>query len=262
MPLTLYQVDAFADRLFTGNPAAVIKLDAFLTVDLMQSIAMENNLSETAYVVPRGTPGQYDLRWFTPKVEIEFCGHATIATAHILFTEYQLTPPYDFHTQIGLLSVDVVNGKYAMRAPIVPFKETEITPRIKAAFPVPLSGAFLVEKYLFVVFKNAADIANFIPNMTLIAPLSDRGVGITATDVEGYDCISRYFVPELGVDEDPVTGSAHARLGPYWSKKLNKTSLKARQASQRGGDLWLEVSNDHITVSGYALTYMRGEVEI
>ena len=258
MARTFYQIDAFSDTLFKGNPAAVMKLEAFLPDALMQAIAGENNLSETAYVVPSGD--HFKLRWFTPTVEIDFCGHATVATAHVLAAEYGLTPPFDFDTKVGHLSVDIIDGRYVLDAPISKAVLTEITPAIREAFPVPLEAAFTAGNNLYLVFENAGDIAAIEPDMSKVIPLSNHGVGITAKGSGEYDCVSRFFVPAEGIDEDPVTGSAHAAIGPYWAERLSKTKLTAYQASKRGGILWLDIGKKRLTISGHAVTYMKGEI--
>ena len=255
MSLIFYQVDAFTDVLFKGNPAAVMKLDSFLPDDLMQTIAGENNLSETAYVVPSGD--HFKLRWFTPTVEIDFCGHATVATAHVLATEYGLTPPFVFDTKIGRLSVAIIDGRYVLDAPISKAVPTEITQGMREAFPVPLEAAFTAGNNLYLVFENEADVRNIKPDMSKIIPLSNHGVGITAKGSGEFDCVSRFFVPAEGIDEDPVTGSAHAAIGPYWATRLGMTELKAYQASDRGGILWLNIGEDRLTISGHAVTYMK-----
>jgi PhzF family phenazine biosynthesis protein len=258
MTYTFYQVDAFTDTLFKGNPAAVMKLEAFFPEARMQSIALENNLSETAFVVPAGD--HYKLRWFTPTVEIDFCGHATIATAHVLAREYDLTPPFVFDTKIGRLSVDIVDGKYVLDAPISKAVPTEITDAMRAAFPVEIETAFIAGNNLFLVFGDATDITSIKPDMAKVIPLSNHGVGITAQGAGEYDCVSRFFVPAEGIDEDPVTGSAHAGIAPYWGERLNKRRLKAYQASARGGVLWLDIGEERLTISGHAITYMKAEI--
>ena len=257
MPHTLYQVDAFADALFGGNPAAVMKLDDFLSDEMMQAIAGENNLSETAYVVPVGH--HFKLRWFTPTVEIDFCGHATIATAHVLAAEYGLTPPFTFETKIGRLSVDIIDGRYVLDAPVSKAAATVITEAMRGAFPVAIEAAFTAGHNLYVVFENEADIKTINPDMSKIIPLSNHGVGITAQSSGDYDCVSRFFVPAEGIDEDPVTGSAHAAIGPYWAARLGKRKLMAYQASKRGGILWLDIGEERLTISGHAVTYMKAE---
>lgn len=258
MTLTFYQVDAFTDKLFKGNPAAVMKLDEFLSDALMQSIAAENNLSETAYVVPSGE--HFKLRWFTPTVEIDFCGHATVATAHVLASEYGLTPPFDFETKVGRLSGDIKGGKYVLDAPVSKAVPTDITSAMTEAFPVPLEAAFTAGNNLYLVFENAGDVKTIKPDMSKIIPLSNHGVGITAKGDGEFDCVSRFFVPAEGIDEDPVTGSAHAAIGPYWAARLGQAKLKAYQASKRGGVLWLDIGENRLTISGHAVTYMKAEI--
>ncbi len=258
MSLQFFQVDAFTDTLFKGNPAAVMKLDEFLTDELMQTIAMENNLSETAYVV--ADDDHFKLRWFTPTVEIDFCGHATVATAHILATEYDLAPPFAFDTKVGRLSVDVVDGKYVLDAPIAQAVPVEITKAMRQAFPVEIEQAFKAGNNLYLVFESADDVKRLQPDMSKIIPLSNHGVGITAKGADDVDCVSRFFVPAEGIDEDPVTGSAHAAIGPYWAARLGKTKLKAYQASARGGLLWLEVGEDRLSIAGHAVTFMKAEI--
>lgn len=260
MTHTFYQVDAFTDVLFKGNPAAVMKLEAFLPDDLMQIIAGENNLSETAYVVPSGD--YFKLRWFTPTVEIDFCGHATVATAHVLAAEYGLTPPFIFETKVGRLSVDIKEGRYVLDAPVSRAVPIDITEAMQEAFPVALESAFSAGNNTYLVFESESDVRDIKPDMSKIIPLSNHGVGITAHGGGEFDCVSRFFVPAEGIDEDPVTGSAHAAIGPYWAARLGKTDLKAYQASQRGGILWLGIGEDRLTISGHAMTYMSAEMRM
>ena len=259
MKLKMYQVDAFASQVFQGNPAAVLILDAFLDDDLMQSIAAENNLSETAFCVAR-PDGEFDLRWFTPSTEIEFCGHATIATAHILKAELGLTPPFKFHTQIGALSVRANADDYILNAPILPARSIDITEPMKAAFPMPLRAAFTAGPNLYVVARDATRIEPFKPDFSKILPLSGHGVGLTAKGGGPYDFVSRLFFPAEGIDEDPVTGSAHAALASYWGGVLGKRAMLARQLSARGGDLKLRLSSDRVDIAGPAVTFMRGQI--
>lgn len=256
-----FQVDAFASAPFTGNPAAVMKLDAFFSDGLMQKIAQENNLSETAYVVPRAD-GSFDLRWFTPTVEIAFCGHATLAAAHVLAAEYDLRPPFTFHAKIGELNVTISGGKYILDAPIAPAVSVPITPAMKQAFPIALEAAFTAGDNLYVVAESAAQVRAIMPDMSAIVPLSDHGVGLTARGDGNYDCVSRFFVPAEGIDEDPVTGSAHAAIGPYWAARLGKTNLRAYQASARGGELGLRIGSTRLDISGNVITVIRGEIEL
>lgn len=259
--LTLYQVDAFASSVFEGNPAAVIVLDSFPDDRVMQAIGAENNLAETAFCVPRAD-GDYDLRWFTPTVEIDFCGHATIATAHVLKAELGLSDPFIFHAKIGRLTVQMDGGDYVLDAPIAKAKPTPITEAMRLAFPMPLRDAFWAGPNLYVVAENASDIVNFKPDFGAIIPLSDHGVGLTAAGGGAYDFTSRFFVPAEGIDEDSVTGSAHAALGAFWAERLGKTQMLARQASPRGGDLRLTLKGDRIDIAGPAVTYLRGTISI
>jgi len=259
--LTLYQVDAFASRVFEGNPAAVIVVDAFLDDTVMQSIGAENNLAETAFCVPRAD-GEYDLRWFTPTVEIDFCGHATIATAHVLKTEQGFAEPFIFHTQVGRLSVRMEGRDYILDAPVAEAKELPLSDAMRRAFPMPLSGAFEAGSNLYVVAENASEIVDFEPDFAAIIPLSDHGVGLTAAGNGAYDFTSRFFVPAEGIDEDAVTGSAHAALGPYWGDLLDKTNLFARQASPRGGNLKISLKGARVDIAGPAFTYLRGTISM
>ena len=278
-PFTLqvmFQVDAFASDLFTGNPAAVIKRDDWLPRHIMQKIAQENNLSETVFVVARSTESDnhgtgFDLRWFTPTVEIDFCGHATIAAAHILATEYGLRPPFTFRTKIGGLSVAVTDGLYILDAPIADAMPVKVIPAMQKAFDGHVQNAFTAGHNLYLVMNDPHYIARCQPDMSDIIPLSDHGVGITAkapnddSALSEYDCVSRFFVPAEGIDEDPVTGSAHAAIGPYWMDELSTNELRAYQASARGGVLKLSREDDsdsRIKIAGQAVTYLRGEIVI
>jgi len=274
----IYQIDAFTDALFGGNPAAVVPLKTFLPDRLMQIIAAENNLSETAFVAPR-KDGSFDLRWFTPTAEIEFCGHATIATAHTLIAELGHAAPLIFHTQIGALSVTHSGAGYTLRAPNYPMKPLPITDALRAAFGPDLRAAYMARNNIYLELKDAVSVHSFAPNMQLIGnlltdiasgsgrtPQDQANMGATimaAGDDEQfarYDFVSRHFAPMHGVDEDPVTGSAHAALAPFYADKFGKTKLTACQCSARSGDLWLEVLDDAVLITGKAVTYMRGDI--
>lgn len=263
-PLIQYQIDAFSSRPFGGNPAAVILTPAMLDAVLMQSLAAENNLSETAFLTPRETPGHYNLRWFTPATEIEFCGHATLASAHALFEDFKAQAQdsrFHFHTQIGALSVSRDGADYVLRAPVSHAVTVPVTPAIRAAFPVAIEAAFTAGDNLYVVFETAADIETLTPDFAAVARLSNHGVGVTsAGDRAPHDCVSRFFVPAQGIDEDPVTGSAHAAIGPYWAQRLGKRNLTAYQASKRGGTLRLSIGDDSIDIAGPAVTVMKSEI--
>lgn len=262
-PLKMYQVDAFTEILFSGNPAAVFKLSHFLPDELMQSIALENNLSETAFVVPRDDREHYDLRWFTPTHEIDFCGHATIATAHTLMCEYGRRAPFHFHTKIGELVVSESQGWYHMEAPVTKLAPTMITHDMRTAFPgAIIKDAFFGGDNLYLVLEKPEQVRNAMADMNSIRPLSDEGVVITARCGEDYDFISRYFAPLFGIDEDPVTGSTHAALGPYWSQQLGRSDLYAYQASKRGGELRLAMGETRLIISGQAITFLQADIRL
>lgn len=257
----IYQADAFTDTLFRGNPAAVVPCKAFPPAKIMQAIAMENNLSETAFVVQRGE--SWDIRWFTPVVEIEFCGHATVASAHILRTELGAKFPLHLNAPIGALIVTHDESGYHLDAPAYRPRKIEITEAIQSAFPIEVEAAFAARDNIYIVTPNAQTVREFNPNFRKIAALGDHGVGLTAPGGhDGYDFTSRMFFPAIDLDEDPVTGSAHCALGPYWSGRLGKTQLTAHQASMRGGHLILNVSDARVVLTGQAVTYLRGEIAV
>ncbi len=260
MTYILYQVDAFSNKLFGGNPAGVMVLDSFFSTKTMQKIAKENNLSETAFVVKRGNI--FDLRWFTPSVEVDFCGHATISTAHILYNEYGLKPPYVFNSKIGKLSVSILKDRYVLNAPIPKIRPLKKIKNFGDVFNSDPIDSFKAGKDIYFVFDNCDEVINYKLNISKISNLSKHGVGITARYSDGYDFISRFFAPNEGIAEDPVTGSAHAALGSYWSKAIGVSKLKAYQASDRGGVIWLEVFDNRINIIGHAITYMRAEIKI
>jgi len=212
--------------------------------------------------VPREQPGHYDLRWLTPLVEIDFCGHATVATAHVLAQEIGEKPPFNFHAIVGELIVSTEDGLYVLDAPIYPHKEIDLSEPMREAFSVPLETAFLAADILYIVFKSADDVRTINPDMNLVKTLSDHGVGITAKGYGEFDCVSRLFFPAIDLNEDPVTGSAHAAIGPYWAKRLGKNKLTAYQASKRGGILYLDIGEGRLTIFGHAITYMRGDFNI
>jgi len=260
MTYIFYQVDAFADKLFEGNPAGVMFVDTFFSTKMMQKIAEENNLSETAFVVRRGNT--FDLRWFTPKVEIDFCGHATIATAHVLHKEYGLDPPFIFNSKIGEIRVTIRKGLYVLSAPIPKIKPLVKPENLEGVFKSLPIDSFKAGKDIYFVFDTFKEIINYKLDITKISNLSKNGVGITARYSDEFDIISRFFVPNEGIAEDPVTGSAHAALGVYWSRAIGKNKLKAYQASERGGVIWLEVTDNRINIIGNAITYMKAEIRI
>jgi PhzF family phenazine biosynthesis protein len=264
MSVPIYQVDAFTSEAFRGNPAAVCLLDAQREDAWMQNVAMEMNLSETAFLLPR-SPNRYDLRWMTPEIEVDLCGHATLASAHVLFNirHADSRKPITFFTRSGLLSASRDEQGIELNFPA--------TPPIDVAEP-PLEIADALNKRILYVGRNSFDylvevtsehnVHKLRPNLNLLRKLEVRGIVVTAKADAGkpYDFISRAFYPRAGVAEDPVTGSAHCMLGPYWAPKIGRTSLVGYQASKRGGFVRLEVEADRVRLYGDAVTISKGEL--
>ena len=257
----LYQVDAFAERAFEGNPAAVCPLDAWLPDDVMRSIAAENNLSETAFFVRRAD-GDFDLRWFTPEVEVDLCGHATLASAFVLFERLakDLTK-VRFWTKSGALEVVRDGARLAMDLPSRPPRACETPKTLGEA----LGGApmeVLRARDLTCIYECAEDVRALRPDMGKIAALDGEFAVIVTAPGTGRDAdvdfVSRFFAPAKGVDEDPVTGSAHCTLVPLWSARLDKTHLRARQVSQRGGELGCTLIGDRVRLAGHAVLVLEG----
>ena len=259
MEIPLYQVDAFTSRVFGGNPAAVCPLDRFLPDAVMQSIGNENNLSETAFLVPNGD--RYRLRWFTPENEIDLCGHATLASAFVVFTH--LRPDLQqvsFDTKSGELIVKRgVGGLISMDFPSRPPEPGASDSRLRQALGGK-AGPILVSRDYLVVYESEEEVRALKPDMNALAQM-DRMVIVTAPGRE-VDFVSRFFAPSAGVPEDPVTGSAHCTLIPYWAGRLGKTQLHALQVSRRGGELWCELQRDRVTMAGYAVEFMRGAINL
>jgi PhzF family phenazine biosynthesis protein len=260
MRLPIYQVDAFTDRIFAGNPAAVVPLEEWLSDATLQAIAAENNLAETAFFLPRGDA--YALRWFTPTVEVDLCGHATLASAYVIF---RFIEPgrrrVAFETrQAGTLIVTRQGDELAMDFPAWPPKPAEASPGLVAALGKNPTEV-LASRDWFAVYEREADIAAIKPDFAALRRL-DRAVIITAPGSGGVDFVSRFFAPWAGIDEDPVTGSAHCQLIPYWAKQLGKTRLAARQVSARGGALTCALEGDRVTIAGQARLYLEGTIII
>ena len=259
MKITLYQIDAFASGVFAGNPAAVCPLDQWLEDDLMQAIAMENNLSETAFFVPSGRG--YHIRWFTPASEVDLCGHATLASAYVLFT--YLDPSMTkvaFHSRSGLLTVSKQGDLLSMDFPSQPPVPCQAPAELIEALGKKPSEVLRSQDY-FVLFPGEEDLRTLDPDMLLLKKVDLRGVTVTARGKD-VDFVSRFFAPKYGVNEDPVTGSAHCALVPYWAAKLGKKELHARQISKRGGELFCKDEGDRIIISGRAAAYMQGVITV
>ncbi|WP_105102174.1 PhzF family phenazine biosynthesis protein [Microbulbifer pacificus] len=265
MQLPIYQADAFTSELFKGNPAAYVPLSHWLDDQLMQQIAAENNLAETAFTVP--ADNGFELRWFSPTEEVPLCGHATLVTAHLLWTELGFTDDtIHFYTRSGELMVRRANGLLALDFPAQKNSEiplAESYAQALGATPVRALEITGSNQQLLLEFTSADTVAGLAPDMRAVKNLPYKGVICTAPG-DGFDCdfVSRFFAPAIGIDEDPVTGSAHTRLVPFWAQKLGKTILKAKQVSPRGGELECELNGDRVIMRGRAVTYLKGQINL
>ncbi len=260
MKLPMYQVDAFTDNLFSGNPAAVCPLEKWLTDDEMQNIAKENNLSETAFFV-KVNSGNFHLRWFTPEFEIDLCGHATLASAHVLF--HHMKFPHEeivFKTQSGLLKVKREGEFLKMDFPSWMPKQIEAPKELILGLGADPVDAWK-SRDMMAVFENEEAITNLTPDFHILSMLDVVGV-IATSKGNKVDFVSRFFAPRAGVNEDPVTGSAHSTLVPYWSEKLGKTAFHAQQLSERGGNLYCELKDGRVFIKGKAVTFMEGLITL
>ncbi len=261
--IPLYQIDAFADRPFTGNPAAVCPLEGWLPDDVLQSIAEENNLAQTAFYVPRALRNAepaFDLRWFTPTAEVDICGHATLASAHSILGEGDANS-VAFYTRSGVLRVMREGERLALDFPARPPAPGSIDIAAVEAALGARPDLLLMSRDVFAVFGETPRVAGLRPDTAKVAALPGFGVIATAP---GADCdfVSRFFAPKVGVPEDPVTGSAHCSLIPYWAERLGKADLFARQISKRGGQLWCRHRGERVTIAGTCAPYLAGWIEI
>lgn len=260
MKLHVYQVDAFAKEVFKGNPAAICPLEDWIEAELMQQIALENNLSETAFFVKKDDV--YEIRWFTPTFEIDLCGHATLASAFVIFeclkTEENLVK---FHShKSGELTVEKQDDVLILDFPSRP----PVASEVPAGLVEAIGGQpkeILKSRDYFLVYETEQEIADLKPDFSAILKIPTHAVIVTAKG-DSCDFVSRFFAPEVGVFEDPVTGSAHCNLIPYWAEKLGKTELLARQISARGGELFCELKGDRVKIGGHATLYLKGEIYI
>ena len=259
MELDIYQIDAFAQNSFEGNPAAVCPLESWLDDDLMQNIALENNLSETAFFVKEGDI--FHIRWFTPTVEVDMCGHATLASAYVLFNNLSFKDKeIVFTSKSGILKVTKNGELLEMDFPAQDIKECEVPLPLMVAFDAVPCECYEAMDYI-VVFDDEKDIQNAKPDLSKLKELPLRGVIITAKS-QKYDFVSRFFAPNAGVDEDPVTGSSFTQLVPYWAKVLKNKSFHAKQISHRGGEVFCELDRDRVKISGYCVLYLQGNINI
>ena len=260
MKLPLFQVDAFASGLFKGNPAAVVPLTEWLTDRSMQQIALENNLSETAFFIAEDD--HFHIRWFTPKAEVNLCGHATLATAHVLFNELNFKGELiSFNSQSGILTVAKTGDKLQLNFPADLAKLEETNPEFSKALGTQPIAEFKGRTKHLLLFDSEESIRNMKPNFHLLKQTEARGIIVTAKGIT-VDFVSRFFAPKVGIDEDPVTGSAHTLLVPFWAERLHKTEMTALQLSERGGQLWCTLAGDRVLIAGKAITYLRGEIDV
>ena len=262
MRLPIYQVDAFADVVFAGNPAAVVPLEAWLPDATLLAIAAENNLAETAFFVRDGDA--CELRWFTPMVEVDLCGHATLATAFVLATVLEPgRQRFAFATrQAGELTVTREGERFVLDFPARPPVPLDPHPDLLPALGGPAPVAVLGGRDYLVVYDDAATVRALTPDMTRLAGLDRFAVSVTAPGEDGVDFVSRFFAPAKGIPEDPVTGSAHCALIPYWAQRLGKATLSARQVSARGGNLACELTGDRVKIGGTAVLYLEGVIHV
>lgn len=261
MKQKIYQIDAFTSQVFGGNPAAVCPLESWLSDELLQKIALENNLSETAFYVKQGNG--YELRWFTPAIEVNLCGHATLSAAFVLFNyEGHRGSTIEFYSpRSGKLTVNKQGDWLTLNFPTDNIQPVSLNDTIKDCFAITPQAVFQGDSYYLVVFADEDEIKNLTPDFSAITKLDLLAVVVTAKGYE-VDFVSRCFAPKMGVDEDPVTGSAHTLLVPYWANVLNKTEFSARQLSARQGYLKCKYLGDRVEISGQACLYLTGELFI
>jgi predicted PhzF superfamily epimerase YddE/YHI9 len=261
MRTPIFQVDAFTTRRFAGNPAAVMPMDSFLADATLQAIAAENNLAETAFLLPQG--GDYRLRWFTPATEVPLCGHATLASAAVVMERLEPGRTHVvFHSASGPLTVNRVGAGYVMDFPALPSERIPPPPGLVQALgaePIEVFGNTF--NYL-ALLESAQVLRELAPDIAAIARLERPGVIVTASGEKNFDFVSRYFAPAKGIPEDPVTGSAHCMLTPYWATRLGKTTFRAFQCSPRGGEVICRLKGERVELEGSCVFYLEGEVEI
>ena len=259
MKIPIYQIDAFAERVFEGNPAAVCPLQEWLDDAVLQAVAQENNLSETAFYVPEDEG--YHIRWFTPVAEVDLCGHATLGTAYVILHEFEPSlNRVTFRSRSGMLKVDRQDDMLAMDFPTQPPRPCDAPSMLAEALGRP-PLEILASKDYFAVLAKEEDVVTLEPDFHQLKQLDRRGIIVTAKGNEA-DFVSRFFAPKLGIDEDPVTGSAHCALTPYWANRLGKSRLRAHQRSKRGGSLYCEDRGDRVLIAGKAVKYLEGHIII
>jgi PhzF family phenazine biosynthesis protein len=261
MQLPIFQIDAFTDRLFSGNPAAVVPLDNWLSDEAMLNIAAENNLAETAFYIPVGD--DFHIRWFTPTMEVDLCGHATLASAYVIFKIYNYAgDTIRFASRSGELIVQFKDEWLTLDFPVDPYHVAVPPPALVES----LNATVMLEVHkgktdYLVVLESEEEVRNLEYDIIILSTIPARGIIVTAPG-DDVDFVSRFFAPQSGIDEDPVTGSAHTTLIPYWAEKLSKTTLTAKQLSKRGGFLHCELDGERVKIGGQARLYLKGEIEI
>lgn len=256
--MEIYQVDAFASEAFRGNPAAVCLLEGFRSDRWMQSVAAEMNLAETAFVERRGA--ELGLRWFTPTVEVDLCGHATLASAHVLWEAGDNRARLAFRTRSGLLSAERAEGGIRLDFPADPVAPVDAPPRLVEALGTPPVAVGRGRSFYLAELEDAATVRALTPDIAVVGTLDAGGVIVTAPGDGQSDFVSRLFAPAFGIDEDPVTGAAHCCLGPYWQARVGRARMVGYQASARGGFVGVEVHGERVLLSGQAVTVLRGEL--
>ena len=259
MKLPLYQIDAFTNKIFGGNPACVVPLEKWLKDDVLLKIAQENAVAETAFFVKMGN--NFHLRWFTPDIEMDLCGHATLATAHCIISELKLrNEKVIFETLSGILSVEYKNSQYILELPSRDPELAELPEIIKKSLNIQPIEILKSRDYVL-VYKSQKDIENIKIDRQIFDEININPGGVIVTSIgENCDFVSRFFTPQATILEDPVTGSAHCSLTPYWAKKLKKNTLVAQQLSKRKGELLCELKEDRLEISGKAITYLKGDI--
>jgi len=264
MKLTIYQIDAFTSKIFGGNPAAVIPLEEWISDELMQGLAMENNLSETVFFVPTSpTKEEFEIRWFTPAAEINLCGHATLASAYVLYNFLNFkNQKLVFHSKSGKLEIEKRADLFVMDFPAwKPIRIHDYPENLQQVLGVNEIVGVYKSRNLLVELNKEEDVQHAKPDFTALKKTGEKVI-ITAPGIEDVDFVSRFFAPTVGIDEDPVTGSAHSVLIPFWSEKLNKKKMHAKQLSKRGGELWVGYWGDRVSMAGQCVFYMKGEIEL
>lgn len=260
MEYQIYIVDAFTDMQFGGNQAAVIPLQNWLSDGTMQKIAMENNLSETAFFIP--VDDHFHIRWFTPAVEVDLCGHATLATAHILFTQLQYQNEIiQFESRSGILSVSKTDNGYTLDFPKDYYLDSEPNEKLFKALGAKPKELYIGKSDFLLIYDNEEQIKHLQPDFNLLNEVRARGIIVSAKG-RNTDYVYRFFAPQSGINEDPATGSAQTTLTPYWSKLLNKTHINSVQLSSRTGRFITEIKGDRVLISGNAITYLKGKITL